>query len=93
MMFQLEDSTLDLIYRRRVQSFLPGYAIIILVIGFAVALPLVDVDVVTNCRGMVRPFIESAEVFAPISGILDNSILRNKEVPMYYITYSMIFVS
>ncbi len=76
-MIQLEDSTLDLISRRRVQSFLPGYAIIILVIGVAVALPLVNVDVVTNCRGMVRPFIESTEVCAPISGILDNSIISN----------------
>lgn len=76
-MIQLEDSTLDLIYRRRVQSFLPGYVIIILVIGFAVALPLVNVDVVTNCRGMVRPLIESAEICAPISGVLDSTILRN----------------
>lgn len=76
-MIQLEDSTLDLIYRRRVQSFLPGYVIIILIFGFAAALPLVNVDVVTNCRGMVRPFVEPAEVCAPISGILDNSILRN----------------
>ena len=76
-MIQLEDSTLDLIYRRRVQSFLPGYIIIILVIVFAVALPLVNVDVITNCRGMVRPLIESAEICAPISGVLDSTILRN----------------
>ncbi len=76
-MDQLEDSTLDLIYRRRVRSYYPGYVIIFLVIGIALALPLVKVDIVTSTRGMVRPLKEPVELFAPITGILDSTILGN----------------
>ncbi len=77
MMQELEDSTLDLIYRRRVSSFLPGYVILILVMVTGVALPLVKVDVITSSRGMVRPFHEPVEVYAPITGILDSCRLQN----------------
>jgi len=76
-MDQLEDSTLDLIYRRRVRSYYLGYVIIFLVIGIALALPLVKVDIVTTTRGMIRPLKEPAELFAPITGILDSTVLGN----------------
>jgi len=42
-----------------------------------VALPLVKVDVITSSRGMVRPFHEPVEVYAPITGILDSCRLQN----------------
>ena len=76
-MEQLEDSTLDLIYRRRVRSYFPGYVIIFMIMGVAVALPLVKVDVVTSIRGMVRPLEEPSEVCSPMTGILDSTILGN----------------
>jgi len=74
-MEQLEDSTLDLIYRRRVHSHFFGYVMIILIIMVIFSLPLVKVDVVTSVRGMVRPLEEESELFSSISGIVDSSIL------------------
>jgi HlyD family secretion protein len=74
-MEQLEDSTLNLIYRRQVRSNLPAYVIIVLIIGAFSSLPLVKVDVVTSVKGMVRPLQEPAEIFSPISGIVDRSVL------------------
>ena len=73
----LEDSTLDLIYRRRVRSYYPGYVIILLIMGIAVVLPLVNVDVVTTTRGMIRPLEAPTEVSSTMTGILDSTILRN----------------
>ena len=78
-MNQLEDSTLDLIFRRRVRSYYPGYVIIVLIFGLVLVLPLVKVDVVTSVRGMIRPFEEPAEVGSAITGILDSTILKNNQ--------------
>jgi multidrug resistance efflux pump len=75
-MDQLEGTTLDLIYRRRVRSFYTGYTIIFMVLGMVVALPLVKVDVVTTSGGMVRSFEEPAELVAPMAGIVESSILK-----------------
>ena len=80
-MDQLEDSTLDLIYRRSVRSFHLGYVVILMITGSFAALPLVKVDVVTTTAGMIRPLKEPAGIFSPISGILDSTILTgNMEV-------------
>ncbi len=76
-MDQLEDSTLDLIYRRRVRSYYQGYMIILLIMGIAVALPMVNVDVVTSTRGMIRPLDDQVGVISSMTGILDSTILRN----------------
>ena len=76
-MDHLEDSTLDLIYRRRVRSYYPGYMIILLIMGISVVLPLVNVDVVTSTRGMIRPLEDPVEVSSGITGILDSTILAN----------------
>jgi HlyD family secretion protein len=74
-MDQLEDSTLDLIYRRRVRSCHPGTVVMLMITGALMALPLVKVDVVTTTTGMIRPLEEPAGILAPISGILDSTIL------------------
>ncbi len=76
-MQQLEDSTLDLIYRRRVRTFIPGYVVIFIVLGIAILLPVVKVDVVTSSRGMIRPLLEPRELFPAISGIVDSSFIIN----------------
>ncbi|HER09065.1 MAG TPA: HlyD family efflux transporter periplasmic adaptor subunit [Bacteroides sp.] len=76
-MDQLEDSTLDLIHRRRVRSFIPGYVVVCAVVFMLAALPLVRVDVVTTTAGMIRPLEEPVKILSPITGILDSSILRN----------------
>jgi len=79
-MDQLEDSTLDLIYRRRVRSFHPGYVVMLMIVGAILALPLVKVDVVTTTAGMIRPLEEPVGILSPITGILDSTILRNNVV-------------
>jgi len=76
-MEELEDSSLDLIYRRRVRSHQPGYVVLVLVILALSSLPLIQVDVVTSARGMVRPLEEPSELFSSLSGMVDSSILRN----------------
>lgn len=76
-MDHLEDSTLDLIYRRRVRSYYPGYMIIFLIMGISVVLPLVNVDVVTSTRGMIRPQEDPVAISSGITGILDSTILSN----------------
>jgi multidrug resistance efflux pump len=76
-MDQLEDSTLDLIFRRRVRSYYPGYVIIIMITGLVLVLPLIKVDVVTSVRGMIRPLEEPVEVGSAITGILDSTIVKN----------------
>lgn len=76
-MDQLEDSTLDLIFRRRVRSYYPGYVIIFLITGIGIILPLVKVDVVTSTRGMIRPLEEPVEVGSAMTGILDSTIVKN----------------
>jgi multidrug resistance efflux pump len=72
----LEGTTLDLIYRRRVRTFYPGYTMILMVLGMIVALPLVKVDVVSSSGGMIRPHAEPAVMVAPISGMVDSTVLR-----------------
>lgn len=74
-MEELEDSTLDLIYRRRVRSNFAGYAIILFIVVLISSLPLVKVDVVTTVRGMVRPVNEPSELFSSLGGLIDSSIL------------------
>lgn len=76
-MEELEDSTLDLIHRRRVRSHQPAYVLTVLVILAISALPLVKVDVVTSARGMVRPLREPTELISYMSGIVENSILMD----------------
>jgi HlyD family secretion protein len=76
-MEELEDSTLDLIHRRRVRSHLPAYILSILVILAISSLPVVKVDVVTTARGMVRPLNEPSELISSMSGIVDSSILMD----------------
>jgi len=76
-MEQLEDSTLDLIYRRRVRPHFPGYVVILIVLAVIFSLPFVKVDVVTSVRGMVRPVEESSELFSSLSGIVESSILKD----------------
>ena len=73
----LEGTTLDLIYRRRVTTFYPGYTIILIVVGIIVALPLVKVDVVSTSAGMIRTFQEPTELFTSITGIVDSSLLKD----------------
>ncbi|MEN8156866.1 MAG: HlyD family efflux transporter periplasmic adaptor subunit [Bacteroidota bacterium] len=73
----LEGSTLDLIHRRRIRSFAPGYIMILMALGIIVALPLVKVDVVSSSGGMIRPMKEPVELIAPTSGIVDSTILRD----------------
>lgn len=73
----LEGTTLDLIHRRRVNTFYPGYAIILIVLGIIVALPLVKVDVVSTSGGMIRPSLEAVELFTSITGIVDSSMLAD----------------
>lgn len=75
MMEMLEGSTLDLIHRRRVTAFYPGYAIILFVVGIVVALPLVRVDVVSTSTGMIRPCQEPAELFSVLPGVVDSAVL------------------
>lgn len=74
-MEELEGSTLDLIYRRRVCSHFPGYVIIFVIIAVLSSLPLVKVDVVTSARGMVRPVNEPSELYSSIGGLVDISLL------------------
>ncbi|MFO7670702.1 MAG: HlyD family efflux transporter periplasmic adaptor subunit [Bacteroidales bacterium] len=77
----LEGTTLELIHRRRVSTFYPGYTIILLVLGIIVALPLVKVDVVSTSGGMIRPCQEPVELFSSITGIVDRTlIMDNLEV-------------
>jgi len=76
-MEELEGSTLDLIYRRRVRSHLSGYVVIFLVLMALFSLPLVKVDVITGVRGMVRPLAEPSELFSSLGGIVDSSILMD----------------
>ncbi len=76
-MEELEDSTLNLIYKRQVRSSLPAYFIILLVLGAFSSLPLVKVDVVTSVRGMVRPVQEPSEVLSNISGMVERSLLMD----------------
>jgi multidrug resistance efflux pump len=73
----LEGTTLELIYRRRVSTFYPGYAIILIVLGIFVALPLVKVDVVSTSGGMIRPGQEPLELFSSITGIVDSTLLQD----------------
>ncbi len=73
----LEGTTLDLIYRRRVTTFYPGYTIIFIVLGIIVALPLVKVDVVSTSGGMIRTCQEPTELFTSITGIVDSSLLAD----------------
>ena len=72
----LEGTTLDLIYRRRVRSCYPGYTMILMAVGMIVALPLVKVDVVSTSGGMIRPLEEPVGMVAPISGLVDSTILK-----------------
>ena len=74
-MDSLEGTTLELIHRRRVTTFYPGYTIILMIVGIIVALPLVKVDVVSSSGGMIRPCRETVELFASISGIVESSLL------------------
>ncbi len=81
MMDSLEGSTLDLIHRRRVSTFYPGYTIILIILGIFVALPLVKVDVVSTSGGMIRPCQEPVELFSSITGMVDSTLLiDNKAV-------------
>jgi multidrug resistance efflux pump len=73
----LYGTTLELIYRRRVSTFYPGYAIILIVLGIFVALPLVKVDVVSTSAGMMRPGQEPLELFSSITGIVDSTLLQD----------------
>ncbi len=75
LMDSLEGTTLELIHRRRVTTFYPGYTIILMIVGIIVALPLVKVDVVSSSGGMIRPCQETVEIFASISGIVERSLL------------------
>ena len=74
----LERSTLELIHRRRVQPLPPGYAVIFMVVGMVVALPLVKVDIVSTTAGMIRPVVEPAEILSPLAGIVDSSLLTDQ---------------
>jgi len=76
-MDSLEGSTIDLIHRRRVSTFYPGYTIILMVVGIIVALPLVQVDVVSTSPGMIRPCQEPVEIFSSITGIVDSTLLSD----------------
>ncbi|MFH0756277.1 MAG: HlyD family efflux transporter periplasmic adaptor subunit [Bacteroidota bacterium] len=73
----LEDTTLELIHKRRVSSFYAGYAMILMAGWVIVALPLVKVDVVCNAPGMIRPGEEPMEVVSPITGVVESSLLRD----------------
>lgn len=77
MMDSLEGSTLDLIHRRRVSTFYPGYTIILIILGIIVALPLVKVDVVSTSGGMIRPCQEPIELFSSITGRVDSTLLMD----------------
>lgn len=77
MMDSLEGSTVDLIHRRRVSTFYPGYTIILIILGIIVALPLVKVDVVSTSPGMIRPCQEPVELLSSITGIVDSTLLTN----------------
>jgi multidrug resistance efflux pump len=76
-MDQLEGTTIDLIYRRRMHTFYPAYAIVVIVVGTMVALPLVKVDVVATAGGMIRPCNEPSSIISPITGIVDSSRLAD----------------
>lgn len=77
----LEGTTLELIHKRHVSSYYPGYTIILMVLGIIVALPLVKVDVVSTSGGMIRPCQKPVELFSSITGIVDSTlIVDNLEV-------------
>jgi HlyD family secretion protein len=76
-MEELEDSTLDLIYRRRVRTHVPAYVLLGLILLVLISLPLVKVDVTTNVRGMVRPLRDVSELFSSLGGIVDSSLLMD----------------
>lgn len=79
-MKELEDSTINLIYRRRLRSFRAGYVIMVIISGMVIALPMIDIDIVTSAGGMIRPLKEPAEIFSPISGTIDSTILSNNRL-------------
>ncbi|RPI46457.1 MAG: hypothetical protein EHM46_00555 [Bacteroidetes bacterium] len=76
-MDELEDSTLDLIYRRGVRPLSPVYVVILVTTASLAALPVVRVNRVVNARGIIRPVVEPAEVCSPVAGVIDSTILVN----------------
>lgn len=76
-MKDLEDSTLDLIFRRRVRSHPMGYVLLASILMVIISLPLVKVDVFTSVRGMVRPVSESSELFSSRGGMVKRSMLKD----------------
>jgi multidrug resistance efflux pump len=73
----LEDSTLELIRRRRTWVPLPGWVALSLSIGIIVAMPLIRVDLVTTSAGMIRPLTGPVEITAASPGISDFSALED----------------
>ncbi len=67
----LEGSTLELLYRRRVRTFYPGYTMILLLAGMIVSLPLVKVGVVATATGMIRSSSEPLDLLPGRSGIVE----------------------
>ena len=67
----LEGSTLELLHRRRVRTFYPGYTMILLLAGILVSLPLVKVDVVATATGMIRSSSEPLDLLPGRSGIVE----------------------
>jgi len=76
-MKELEDSTINLIYKRRVRSFYAGYVVMIIISGIVIALPVINIDIVTTAAGMIRPLKEPSEIFSSIGGTVDSTILSS----------------
>jgi multidrug resistance efflux pump len=76
-MDELEGTTLELIHRRRIRSSAPRFGVLCLVTGMVVALPLIKVDIVSTCHGMIRPREEPVEISSPMTGIVDSAILKD----------------
>ena len=75
-MDSLEGSTLELLHRRRVRTYYPGYTIILLLAGMIVSLPLVKVSVTATAGGRIINSREPLELYPLISGIVEQSRLE-----------------
>ena len=75
-MDSLEGSTLELLHRRSVRTYYPGYTIILLLAGMIVSLPLVKVSVTATAGGRIINSREPLELYPLISGIVEQSRLE-----------------
>jgi len=76
-MKDLENSTLELLHRRRIRAGTPGWVLLGLIVACLGSMPLIYVDVVSTSRGMVRNVTEPARLISPRTGIVKHCLLRD----------------